>query len=197
MANHELPPSKLLKPVVRVEDIPVDGKWAYEEKFDGHRGRIIIDDDVKLLSRNGFDRTHRRRFYPAYSQARRAVKGNNAVLDGEYIGLRADGSHDLSTLYSPETKLVLVVFDVLRIRNRTITEESWDYRHDVLQDIFAKQPNINESPVYYIDNLVLAFEALKRKHAEGLVAKRRASKYRQVGESRDGDWLKWKFPAGV
>ena len=57
--------------------------WAYEEKYDGDRILAYKEGDrVRLLSRNGKDRTER---FPEIAAAIRALSGDTLLLDGEVV----------------------------------------------------------------------------------------------------------------
>ena len=71
----------LLKPQLAtlVDRVP-DGSWSYEIKFDGYRIMARIDHgDVRLITRNGHDWTHK---LPEQAQALVALGLESAWLDG-------------------------------------------------------------------------------------------------------------------
>ena len=68
-----------------VEDIPAEGDWIYEIKFDGYRLLARVDgDDVRLITRDGKDWTAK---LPLQADAIRALGLENGWLDGEIVCL--------------------------------------------------------------------------------------------------------------
>ena len=68
---------------------PEGDQWLDEIKYDGFRMHARLDRGaVKLLTRNGFDWTHK---YPLIARAVAALPARQAYFDGELCGVRADG----------------------------------------------------------------------------------------------------------
>lgn len=69
--------------------------WVYEEKYDGDRILAYKEGDrVRLLSRNGKDRTER---FPGIAAAVRALSADTLLLDGEVVIFDKKASRDFSS----------------------------------------------------------------------------------------------------
>lgn len=179
---------------------PTPGCWAVEEKWDGHRlvvavgatgqGDLFGAIKVRAWSRHGKDRI----LPPHVRIALEALP--EGLYDGELIvpGSRSYGV----TVLEDASKLVFVVFDVIKLLGRDLTSTgvgaTYDERRALLQTIGL----LGDGPVRLawsenIDSLE-RIEALRdvvwSREGEGLILKRRASKY-TVGK-RPKDWLKVK-----
>jgi bifunctional non-homologous end joining protein LigD len=190
----------------RAADLPADGAaWAYEVKWDGVRVLAEISGDparVRLTSRAGNDVTAG---YPeAASLAELAGSGGDLVLDGEIVVLRS-GVPSFSALaermhvrdqrrvqaLAARAPATFVVFDVLRRDGADLTGLPWTQRRAVLEGLAAAAPGRGPrpwqvSPVYADRDALVA--ATLEQGLEGVVAKRRGSRYAPGG--RTGDWVK-------
>ncbi len=106
-----------------VDEIPTEGDWQYEPKWDGFRCVVFRDgDSVELQSKAGQPLT---RYFPEVVEMVRAVKARQFVLDGELMvsAGRAFSFEDLLQRIHPaasrvaklsaEIPATLVVFDLL------------------------------------------------------------------------------------
>jgi bifunctional non-homologous end joining protein LigD len=174
--------------------------WAYEMKWDGIRAIATIrGDELTLRSRNGLDLTPS---YPELAELRQAVTGD-AVLDGEIVALDATGRPSFGTLQKRmgvtsqrdvdrarlATPVHFFVFDVLSLRGRS--QESLDYekRRALLLKNVRDHGAITVPPDAGT-SLDTALRTSKKLGLEGVMAKRRASPYREGTRSRD--WVKLK-----
>jgi len=75
----------------------LDGdQWLHEIKYDGFRMHARLDrGEVRLLTRNGLDWTHK---YPQIAAAVSALDARQAYVDGELCGVRADGITSFSMI---------------------------------------------------------------------------------------------------
>jgi bifunctional non-homologous end joining protein LigD len=188
------------------DDLPDDGAaWAYEVKWDGvrvlaHIGERPGGGRLRLVSRAGNEVTAA---YPELAMAS-ALAGvhPDAVLDGEVVVMR-DGIPSFSALAmrmhvrdprraadlaaaSPATYLA---FDVLRLDGADVTALPWSDRRALLDSVAegsGPSSRWRASPVY--DDRDALLEATRAAGLEGVVAKRRSSRY-HPGQ-RTGDWLK-------
>jgi len=87
-ASHGSPPGWIRPQLALLVKRTPDGPdWLHEIKYDGYRLHARIDaDDIRLMTRNGLDWTHR---YPAAAQALAALKLK--------IGLRAEAERISAT----------------------------------------------------------------------------------------------------
>jgi ATP-dependent DNA ligase len=71
------------------KEIPADGDWSFEPKWDGFRAIVFRDgDDVEIGSRNEKPLT---RYFPELLDPLRAVLPERAVVDGEIVIATEDG----------------------------------------------------------------------------------------------------------
>jgi bifunctional non-homologous end joining protein LigD len=72
-----------------VDVAPEGDQWLHEIKYDGYRMHARLDRGrVKLLTRTGFDWTHK---YPAIAKAVPALDARQAYLDGKLCGVSSNG----------------------------------------------------------------------------------------------------------
>ena len=64
-------------------DQPPEGKhWIHEIKHDGYRCQLLIEQGVRVFTRNGHDWTDR---FPSLARAARGLSCKSAILDGEAV----------------------------------------------------------------------------------------------------------------
>jgi ATP-dependent DNA ligase len=77
-----------------VKEAPEGPEWLHEIKFDGYRIHARLErGEVRLLTRNGLDWTHK---YPALAAAVSRLDARQAYLDGEFCGVYPDGITSLA-----------------------------------------------------------------------------------------------------
>jgi bifunctional non-homologous end joining protein LigD len=181
--------------LLRTDKLPDDNaRWEYQLKFDGYRAVAFkTGGKVHLRSRNDNDFTVR---YPGIVRGL-AKMPDETVLDGEIVALDEDGRPSFNALqnFSPGTAVVYYVFDVMILEGRAVTGESLETRHGLLERTVL--PTLAE-PVRYTGelkaNLRDLIHSVKAQGLEGLVAKRRTSKY-EPG-LRSGAWMKMRVNRG-
>ena len=147
---------------------------------------------VHLLSRNEKDFSSR---YPAIVQALAAMP-DETVIDGEVVALDSSGKPSFNALQNGAgAALVYYVFDVMILAGRDVTNEPLTVRRELLRDqvlVNLDEP-IRESPELEasIPDLIAS---VKASGLEGLVAKRRDSRY-ESGQ-RTGAWQKMRVNHG-
>jgi len=177
-----------------------EDEWAFEMKWDGIRALARVDrGTATLISRNGIDLTAT---YPeVVAGLPRAVHGD-AVLDGELVALE-DGVPSFARLQRrmnltsaaavararAAVPVELYLFDVLEEAGRPVVDQSYDHRRERLQDLVTDSPSVKAPPAFDGD-LQAAWETSERLRLEGVVAKRRSSRYRPGVRSED--WVKVK-----
>jgi bifunctional non-homologous end joining protein LigD len=160
--------------------------WAYEEKYDGDRMLAYKEGDrVRLLSRNGKDRTER---FPAIAQAIRDLRPQTLLLDGEVVVLDRKQVSRFQLLQQGKGEAVYVVFDCLYRDRRDLRKEPLKKRRSILQVALGQSPVLRLSRLLAVNGLE-AYRLAKRRGYEGLVAKDLSSPY--VGR-RSKFWLKVK-----
>ena len=169
--------------------LPEGAQWHYE--LDGYRAIAFKSaGKVHLRSRNGKDFTAR---YPAIASALSTMP-DDTVIDGEVVALDPTGRPSFNLLQnfgSSQASLVYYVFDVLMIAGRDVMNEPLSFRRELLQrDIMPKlRGPVRESAILDA-SLPDMITAVKAQRLEGLVAKRRDSRY-EPGQ-RSGAWAKMR-----
>jgi len=177
--------------------VPQGAEWAHEVKWDGMR--LVVDlgaDRLRAYSRTGND------LAPAFPElAALAALGPGTVLDGEAVTM-VDGRPSFGALaerihvrearkverLAAAAPVTFVVFDLLRYDGRDLVDQPWTQRRELLESL-PIAPEMATVPSTHEDGELL-LEAVRAQGLEGIVSKRRASRYHPGVRSRD--WL--KFP---
>jgi bifunctional non-homologous end joining protein LigD len=175
--------------------LPEGTQGLYELKLDGYRAIAFKSGGrVHLRSRNDKDFTAR---YPAIASALSTLP-DDTVIDGEVVALDPTGKPSFNLLQNfgqrdvtPKASLVYYVFDVLTIAGRDVMNEPLSMRLDLLaaKIMPGLRDPIRESPTLEA-SLPDLIQAVKAQGLEGLVAKRRDSRY-EPGQ-RSGAWAKMR-----
>jgi len=181
--------------LLRTEQLPDDlTRWSYQLKLDGYRAIAFKSGGtVRLRSRNDNDFTDR---YPTVVRGL-AKMPNETVIDGEVVALDDGGRPSFNALQNvtPGMSIVYYVFDVLMLDGRDVMGETFETRQHVLEQ---KVLPLLAEPVRYTGELKAGLRDLihsvKAQGLEGLVAKRRNSKY-EPGV-RSGAWMKMRVNRG-
>jgi bifunctional non-homologous end joining protein LigD len=191
-----LPPGKLgfVEPMKcrLFEKLPEGEDWVYEIKFDGFRGLAIKNgSEVQLLSRNNKDLGSK---FPGVVRALRQLPCDRLMLDGEVVALDQQGRSSFQLLQSagdPGTDLAFYVFDVLNVNGTDTTALPLLKRKALLKALMPKKSEcLRFSDVLHGEVRQLS-EAMQKLGLEGLIAKKRHSKY-EPG-ARSGSWIKFKW----
>jgi DNA ligase D-like protein (predicted ligase) len=182
--------------LLRTDRLPDDlARWSYQLKFDGYRAVAFkVDGKVHLRSRN--DKNFNAR-YPAVVRGL-AKLPSDTVVDGELIALGDDGRPSFNALQnygSASTPILYFIFDVMVFEGRDVKTETLDSRRKLLEQRIV--PKLTE-PVRYVGTVDASLRDLvhsvKAQGLEGLVAKRRDSRY-EPG-LRSGAWMKMRINQG-
>jgi ATP-dependent DNA ligase len=180
--------------LLRAENLPEGDAWQYELKFDGYRALAIkTGGKIQLRSRNDHDFSRR---YPAIAMALSSLP-NETVVDGEVVALDQSGKPSFNTLqnHAASADVHFFVFDVLILAGRDVMREPLTKRRELMERHIV--PKLSE-PIRYAPPLDARLSDLvhsvKAQGLEGLVAKRRDSRY-EPGE-RSGAWLKMRVNRG-
>ena len=182
--------------LLRTDNLPDDpGRWAYQLKLDGYRAIAFkTGGKLHLRSRNDND------FSVRYSTVLRGLARlpNETVIDGELVALDDDGRPSFNALQnysSPKTPIIYYVFDVMVLAGRDVKAQTLEARRDLLERNVL--PKLAE-PVRYTGELEASLrdlvQSVKAQRLEGLVAKRRDSRY-EPG-LRSGAWMKSRINQG-
>jgi len=187
--------------------LPVGGSWVFEPKYDGIRIlAFAADNRVRLMSRNGLDKT---RQFPEVAEAVLALskrKKRQFIVDGEIVVMRGDTPARFQELQSRmhvtdqaaieshriDTPAALMVFDVLLDGKTSLVTEPWRVRRKHLAALLQPPGRSNALRLSDVDEDGEAMLAqARRKGWEGVIAKRADSLYEPGRRSRS--WLKLKI----
>ena len=181
--------------LLRKEKLPEGAEWLYEIKLDGYRALAIKSGErAQLRSRNNND------FSERYGEITAALQSlpDETVIDGEVVALDEGGRPTFNLLQnydSSKAHLIYYVFDVLIVAGRDTMRETLDARRELLEKKVL--PKLGE-PIRYSQelrsDLQTLIQAVKAQGLEGLVAKRRNSRY-EAGQ-RSGAWQKMRVNRG-
>jgi DNA ligase D-like protein (predicted ligase) len=189
--------------LLRTETLPDEpARWEYQLKLDGYRALAFkTGGKLHLRSRNDNDFSGR---YPTILSGLAGLP-NETVIDGEVVALDDDGRPSFSALQhlppqrgcraggpglgSSKTPIIYYVFDVMVLAGRDVKAETLAARRELLERNVL--PHLTE-PVRYTGELKASLrdliQSVKAQRLEGLVAKRRDSRY-EPG-LRSGAWMK-------
>ena len=176
--------------------------WLFEPKLDGFRALAFLQDgNVRLFSRTGKDMT---RNFRGIADDLSVLPHNEMILDGEIVALGQDGLPDFVLLQgnsgmpkapgaesaSPAAPTIAYYpFDILYLDGRDLRQAQLHQRKQALR--LAVPPSERIRSVEYVEGEGEAFyRAAGQLGLEGIVAKRKDSRY-NAGE-RSRDWLKIK-----
>lgn len=166
-----------------------DPKWVFETKWDGFR--MVAEakkGKVTLYSRNGKNVTKK---YSLIAAALKKLK-HDAVLDGELVALDTKGVSRFQLLQNAlntQARLRYYLFDLLFLEGRDLRRLPLLARKAQLKKIIPKSRLLAYSP-HRGEFGRKYFTEAKKKHEEGIMAKRAAGFY-YSGE-RTKEWLKIK-----
>lgn len=129
----------------RVEELPAEGKWIFEPKWDGFRALVFRDgDELEIQSR---DEKPLNRYFPEIVEALQSQLPPRAVLDGEIViargsvldfealQLRLHPAASRVKLLAKQTPASIVFFDLLSDGKRDLRNEPFQSRRKMLEDI--------------------------------------------------------------
>src|SRR5688572_25329875 len=176
----------------RLSDLPPfnSNDWIFEIKWDGYRAIAEINPTGnKLYSRNGltFDKA-----YPKIFHALKSIK-KETVIDGEIVVFDEEGRPNFQKLQNYKSNdrytIQYYVFDCLHLDGKDLTDLPLLERKIILQKIIPPSDII-----LFCDHVIgegkSLFTEMKKMKLEGMIAKRKNSKY-YIGK-RSSDWLKIK-----
>lgn len=187
---------------------PLGPEWVYEVKWDGIRVLVdIADGSLTIRSRSGRDITHA---FPELADL--AGAHPDVLLDAEAVALE-DGRPSFPRVVERvhvtdprraadlgrECPVTLFVFDVLRLYGVDLMSRPWEERRETLERLDVPDRATGDGPVWrispvYEDGAAL-LAATEAQGLEGIVAKRRTSRY--APGRRSPDWVKHAHRASV
>jgi len=141
----------------RVDDLPAEGAWIFEPKWDGFRALVFRDGhEIHIQSR---DEKPLNRYFPEVVDALKAQLPARCVLDGEIV-IAQNGGLDFEALQlrlhpaasrvkllSKQIPASIVFFDVLAEGDRDLRGEPFEKRRRELETLLASvEPPIHVTP---------------------------------------------------
>ena len=175
--------------LLQADKLPEGVAWLHEIKLDGYRA-IAGRSGNRILFRSRRDNDFTRKF-PSIAKAFRSLP-DETLVDGEVAALDEQGRPSFNLLQNYQSArgtLVYFVFDLLMFKGESLLNQPLDERKAILEEQIG--PKLQE-PLRYVELIEGRMEdiisAVKEHGLEGLVAKRRDSKY-EPGR-RSGAWRK-------
>jgi DNA ligase D-like protein (predicted ligase) len=161
------------------EKPPEGDDWTHEVKFDGYRSQIVLEEGAaRIFTRNGHDWTAK---YRDLAAAAVALGVENAIIDGEIIVTNEAGLSDYHSLLTAIAKrqhdLYFVAFDLLHLNGHDLRNMPLEDRREILQGLIKPGGRIQFSEALPGEAKAI-FHVIDQAGLEGMVSKRRDSKYR-------------------
>jgi bifunctional non-homologous end joining protein LigD len=176
-----------------VEEIPSDGDWVFEIKFDGYRMLTRIDgDEVRLYTRDGKDWTAK---LPAQAEAIRALGLESGWLDGEVVFLDKQGVPNFQLLqkaiHDQRSKgLVYFLFDVPYLNGHDLRKLPLRERRALLEQVLATaKPGVLGFSAAITEPPQKLLDSACELNMEGIIGKRADAPY---VSRRSDTWVKLK-----
>ncbi|MDQ2866667.1 MAG: non-homologous end-joining DNA ligase [Candidatus Eremiobacteraeota bacterium] len=168
-----------------------DEDWLFEIKWDGYRAIATIDGagTLTLVSRNGLDLLAK---FPPLAGISDAFASVPIVVDGEIVSLDERGRSDFQRLQEHGTRghrLTYAAFDVLYADGRDQRDVALEERKTLLERLIRSDDGIVLYSKHVIGNGTALFAQAGRNKLEGIIGKRRDSRY---VARRTRDWVKIK-----
>jgi len=195
----------LARPIASAAEVPDPAGWLIEDKYDGIRAQAHVADGRAALFSRGFAEVTAA--FPELVAALERLPGS-AILDGEIVAWREGRVLPFSVLqqrlarkevplFLPlETPVAFIAYDLLLRDGRDLLDEPIEARRAELERLLATggeplliAPQFTATSQEELNRL---FDEARARGNEGLVLKRRGSRY-EAGR-RGGAWLKWKQP---
>ncbi|WP_085993989.1 DNA ligase D [Oceanobacillus senegalensis] len=198
----------IMKPIASA-DIPVGDEWVYEVKYDGFRCMLTWDKDgtITLTSKNNKDLTKN---FPEIIAHCKGIQNEMTKilpvrLDGELVVLNTEFQANFSWIQkrgrfknidsikkaSTKRPATFLAFDITQSNGILLMEESWKRRKQALHDFFKVLPsNPYVKMVDSYEDEKELWQMLTEHKGEGIIAKRKTSKY--IAGKGHRDWFKIK-----
>jgi bifunctional non-homologous end joining protein LigD len=157
--------------------------YIYEPKLDGIRALLHYGKSPTFESRNGKDLTVR--FSNIHLPP---VKASTCVIDGEIVAYDAKGNPDFNLLQN-DGQAVFVAFDILEKDGVNLRDRPLMERKKILHATLKE--NATLQLIFYTEQGKKLWSLMKKRGAEGVIAKKKDSVY-QEGKRSDS-WVKIKL----
>jgi bifunctional non-homologous end joining protein LigD len=179
---------------------PLGPDNIYELKWDGIRALIAYEEGkMRIYTRNHIDVTAQ---FPELLDGEKAFRATNALFDAEIVSLDATGKPIFKKVInrmsargesniqklSKTNPVYCYVFDCLYLDGRPLIGEPLTKRKEWLKD--AIRPDTPYRVSEFVEDGESLFEAAREHGLEGIMAKKRDSKY--IPGRRNDCWLKVK-----
>jgi len=198
----ESPMPRTVSPMLAslTEHPPSGDAWLYEVKWDGVRALCFIENnELRIFTRN---QKRCEQQYPELSVLPRFVKASSAIIDGEIAVLDDQGRSSFSLIQprisvsdpntiahlSRSSPVTLFAFDLLYLDGYDLRGAPLEERRRLLEAVLTPADHIRLSDLFPVGGKEM-LEAARAHGLEGIVAKRRDSKYEG---RRSRDWQKIK-----
>ena len=172
---------------------PFGGLWVHEIKHDGFR--VIARREGKritLYSRSGNDLTER---FPVIVEGLARLPSRSCIIDGEAVACGDDGiaSFDRIRHRHNDASVFVYAFDLIELNGDDLRREPLTVRKATLASLIGQaSPGLRLNDHLDVEDGPLMFQHACKMGLEGIVSKRRDSRYRS---GRSLDWIKSKNPA--
>lgn len=194
-----------MKPVIPFEpvqsgQIPTEGLWRYEIKWDGTRILTYHNQDgTRLFNRKQHERTL---LYPELASFPSYCQADSVILDGEMIALGADGKPSFHEIMRRDlirrtdriqaayeaVPATYMMFDILYLNGEWVHRKPLAERLELLHQVILPNQRVQLAPAHP-DGQAL-FQVMRSEGMEGIVCKRLDSPYTFGGQ--DERWAKVK-----
>lgn len=189
---------------ISVSAPPVDG-YLYEVKWDGIRALVCLEDgQIRIRSRNKNDITEQ---FPELRDAAKRFRAANGLFDSEIVCLDAKGKPSFQKVINrlkrtDKTAIQRLVksnpvhcylFDCLYLDGRPLVNEPLVRRREFLSDVVKKGTPYRLSET--MEDGEALFEAAKQHGLEGIMAKKKESRY--IVGKRSDLWQKVKVSSSA
>jgi bifunctional non-homologous end joining protein LigD len=181
-----------------VTELPGEGDWIYEIKWDGYRALGLKEgENVRLLSLKEKNLTSD---FPGVAEAMGGLAAETAMVDGEIVAVDAQGRPSFQVLQNRKAlgrgwSVVYYAFDLLQLEGEDLQRLALHVRKAKLKALLAAT---GSPALRYSAELTGKPAAVIRTVAaaglEGVIAKKRDSVYR--AGTRVTTWLKLKLNKG-
>ena len=173
----------------RVDDLPAEGTWIFEPKWDGFRALVFRDrDEILIQSR---DEKPLNRYFPEVVETLRAQLPARCVLDGEIViaknggldfealQLRLHPAESRVKLLSKQIPASIVFFDLLAEGDRDLRGETFEKRRRELEALLASAaPPVHLTPATRESSIASDwFRRFEGAGLDGVMAKPMAGTY--------------------
>lgn len=188
----------LAKPLAELSDLADPENWWVEDKYDGFRSQVHIEDGRAMIFTRGMEDVTAA--FPDLVERFRGVDCS-VVLDGEILAWQDERALSFNVLQQriarkkltaemmAEIPVVFMAYDLLYLNGEMLIDRPIEERRSALLSV----PEVRATPQWSaqsVEEIDQAFGEARERGNEGLVLKRRESKYEPA--KRTGTWLKVK-----